>query len=241
MVGGLRVLDPACGDGSWLMGCLEALVAAGSAALQRLRAWVEDAPQARSGGGGELRRLLQRQRAMASSGNRDRFVVEWVLLRCLFGAEEDARAAARARARLAARIGPLATGESRSDAEALADVRVGRLTPEGWSTRTAAAACDAGDGDASGWLAEALGRAWGQVTRARLQGGAELGVVQEGRAEIQRRRAVLARRLGYQVADGGPIALPVQIEYDEVLRHGGFALIRDRATAATGGVEGDRH
>src|SRR5690606_21724336 len=71
MVGGLRVLDPACGDGSWLMGCLEALVAAGSAALQRLRAWVEDAPQARSGGGGELRRLLQRQRAMASSGNRD--------------------------------------------------------------------------------------------------------------------------------------------------------------------------
>src|SRR5690606_37655511 len=94
----LRVLDPACGSGAWLEGCLEALRAIGAACLQRMQGWLADevdgprrGPSSR---GADLRRLVARCADLARSGERDRFVIETILLRCVHGIEADPDAAA---------------------------------------------------------------------------------------------------------------------------------------------------
>ena len=239
---GLRVLDPACGTGSWLAGCLAALSAVAAACLLRMRAWVHDRAGTRAGREVNLRRLLARQCELAGGYGRDRYAREAVLLGCLYGVEASHERAARARGLLARQLHPASGRASGEERLAFADVRVGRLVGEpgalleaaerGQRVRTAMAPA----GVAS--EAEALGRAWEQVVRVRLLAGAPEGEVREGREEIRRRREALYRLLPRpEECERGVPHLHPLIEFDEVVRAGGFQLVRQCGAAGAG--EGD--
>src|SRR5690606_12009864 len=83
-----RVLDPAVGEGEWLLGAMEVLVVIGAACLDRMEGWVEDRIASAPGPRREqadFLRLLERRDELARDGGRDRLVHELVLLGCLRG------------------------------------------------------------------------------------------------------------------------------------------------------------
>lgn len=243
---GLRVLDPVCGTGSWLLGGLAALSAVGAACLQWMQSWVEDCSGTRSDRDVDFRRLLTRARELAASDVRDRFVLETVLLGCLYGVEADAGAAARAQGLLAGRLSQVGGIGTDGDERAFADVRSGRLWAAVTASRESAAHPAAASDAAAAAMAvsidaEALGRAWEQIVRARLQARMLAAGVREGREEIRQRRQALAARLE-QAASGrkaGTTLHPL-IEFHDVLRAGGFHLVREGAGGLDGGGDPGR-
>lgn len=240
-----RVLDPGCGTGSWLLGCLEALTAIGVACLQRMQAWTADHPgprsRARSRRYPDFHSLLLRARELGGSGRLDRLVLETVALRCLHGAERDPQRAAQCRGRIAGRIAATLAGEPAS--RALVDVRVGTVAagltspgkPAGLAHRDPALAAVM---EALRAEAEALVRAEGLLIRTRLRLGGSLEELYEGREEIRRRRETLSRRWGGDRAATGASLYP-WLEYGGDLRAGGFDLVRCDALPRSRGRTGD--
>src|SRR5690606_34009790 len=86
---GLRILDPSCGDGAWLCGCLDGLTTVGMACLHRMRVWIDTqqrtAARRRPEMLADFRAVLERAAELARTGGEERFVVETILLRCLHG------------------------------------------------------------------------------------------------------------------------------------------------------------
>lgn len=244
-VTGLRVLDPACGTGSWLIGCLAALTAVGAACLQWMQSWVEDCSGTRGDRDVDFRRLLRRARELAAAGVRDRFVRETVLLRCLYGVEADASAAARAQGLLVGRLSQVGGKGTDGDEKAFADVRPGRLSSGVTIPSEPGAHAAASDLAAAAMAvsidAEALGRAWEQIVRARLQARMLAAEVREGRAEIRRRRQALTARMEQFTCGGkaGTTLYPL-IEFHDVLRAGGFHLVSAGAAGRDGGGDPGR-
>lgn len=231
----LRVLDPACGGGEWLLGCLEALVAVALACLERMQGWVAaddgEPPVRPSASHPDFRRLLRRRGELAAAGGRERLAYETVLLYCLHGVAEGASDTREARRRLAERVPRLSADAEPLLGEALVDVRVGsileagelrhgRATPWHRDPRLTAIAREVEE------RATALGRANAQLVRLRLELGGCIDELADGRREIRKRnrqlRGSLAAALGQPKAD---VQLHASLEYSEVARGDGFDLL----------------
>lgn len=231
---GLRVLDPACGDGRWLLGCLEALATVALSCLERMQGWVEaddGGPLVRPPAGyPDFRRLLRRRRELAALGGTERLAYETVLLRCLHGVTEDLSGAEEARRRLANRVPRLTASSEPGLAEALIDVRVGFFSRAGAlrQARSSASTGDARTGIARAVeeRATALGRAYEQLVRLRLELGGTLEELADGRAEISRRRRQMHAVLAAARGTGEVIPLHPLLEYPRIVDRGGFDLVR---------------
>jgi hypothetical protein len=239
----LRILDPACGSGEWLEGCLEALAAVGESCLERMRVWVceqrRSAKRARPEKLSDLKRLVARAAALAEEGVADRLVRETILLGCLRGAEVDRARAEACRRRLGRTL--LAPGVAGGGALELAEVGEGSLTAgigsaealAGWARRDASAAAAARSVAAE---AEALARVERQLMRMRLQHAATVEELVGGLRLLRGRRAVLGVALAPDVPERAAPVLHPWIEYHGILRSGGFDLVR--GSASRGGPAG---
>lgn len=124
----MRVLDPACGDGEWLLGAMRALEVAYHACLERMQAWVDDLGRSRTPSRPE--RLRDFRAALAAVDDTTRWptraqsVRALILLDNLHGADRDAAAAGRCRARLLACTGA-APGPAEAHREAACAVHAG--------------------------------------------------------------------------------------------------------------------
>lgn len=230
----LRILDPVCGSGEWLGGCLEALAAAGESCLERMRVWVDE--ERRSGRRSrpeklsDLKRLVARAAVMAREGVADRLVRETILLACLRGAEVERVRAEECRRRLGRTL--LVSGGAGGGELELADVAEGSPA-EGigsaealadWARRDASAAAIARKVAAE---VEALGRVERHLFRMRLRHGAPVEELVEGLRLLRGRRAVLEVALTPE-ASATPLLHP-WIQYHAILRSGGFDLVRGAA------------
>lgn len=231
-----RVLDHACGGGKWLLGCLEALATVALACLERMQGWVAaddgEPPVRRTQPHPDFRRLLGRRGELATVGGSERLAYETVLLCCLHGVAEDAAGADEARRGLAERVPRLTSDTEQLLGEALVDVRVGSI----------AEPVELRHGRASLWnrdprltaiargleeRAIALGRANAQLVRLRLELGGSIEELAEGRREIQRRRREMRRSLAAALGETqAKVPLHPPLEYNEVIRGGGFDLVR---------------
>lgn len=216
-----RVLDPEVGDGDWLVGALEVLVAIGAACLDRMEGWVEDlhalAPGPRRQGA-DFTRLLQRRDEMALDGGRDRIVHELVLLGCLRGFAGDPGEAREVRRKLAARVP--AAGASSVHTPGLVDVRALRAAGRGLRPTAPGSMLHA--------QAEMLLRAESVLRRLRLEGSGTLDELREGRRAVARRRSRLDRAAGKAAFSA---------EWREQLLGAGFHLVRAASVAK---AENDR-
>lgn len=239
-LGRLSVLDPDCGGGEWLLGCLEALATLALACLERMQAWLEWEGE-RTGGKGargfpDFRRLLARRDELRSEGGRERLAFETVLLRCLHGVAATEQQACSCRERLAARV-PSRSRTAARVSEALLDVRVG-IVPSTWQSRQTPAGRreHRGEGRQALQVAAAraidLGRAEGELTRLRLALGGALEEVAEGKQEIRIRRLRLRAEFGTRRGEGDAAhRLHAWLEYPQIARRGGFALVRAEPAA----------
>lgn len=184
-----RVLDPAVGDGDWLLGAMEVLVTIGAAGLDRIEGWVEDqhalspGPQRR---GADFARLLNRRDEMAGDGGRDRIVHEMVLLGCLRGLTTDRHEARAVRRRLASRV-PTA-GECTVRTAGMVAVLAVPVAPADAPATPAMSRFRA--------QTEMLARAEGVLRDVRLHGAGTLEELREGQRAIARRRSRLVRAVG---------------------------------------------
>jgi hypothetical protein len=230
----LRILDPACGSGEWLGGCLEALAAVGQSCLERMRVWVDE--ERRSGRRSrpeklsDLKRLVARAAELAGEGVSDRLVRETILLGCLKGAEVEGARVEECRRRLGRTL-LAAVGAGGGELE-LADVGEGSLAAgigsaaelAAWARRDASAAAVARGVAAE---ADALARVERQLVRMRLRHGAALEELVGGLQLLRARRAVLGVALAPEAPAPAVLPLHPWIEYHEILRSGGFDLVRD--------------
>jgi hypothetical protein len=241
----LRVLDPACGSGLWLLGCLEALAGVGMTCVGRMRGWVEDQRlanrKARPEKLSDFRAIVARVDDLARDGHRDRFVAETVLLHCLHGIERDRSLADQCRARLAARMaGPGTPSGGHGFEDTFVDVRIGDAC-QGISSVEELAALSMANGVIAALArstaeeAEALSRAEEQLRRIRLRHGGSAEELANGGDAIRRRRALLASKLAPHLADGaGAQTLHPWIEYHTILQGGGFDLVREHLARQVG-------
>ncbi|HEX6069160.1 MAG TPA: hypothetical protein VFZ18_05035 [Longimicrobiaceae bacterium] len=239
----LRILDPACGSGEWLGGCLEALAAVGESCLERMRVRVGE--EQRSGKRSrpeklsDLKRLVARAAAVAEEGVADRLVRETILLGCLRGADVDRTQAEACQRRLGRTL--LAPGGAGGGALELAEVGEGSLAAgigsaealADWARRDASAAAVARRVAAE---AETLARVERQLMRMRLLHGATVEELVGGLRLLRGRRAVLGVALAPDLPVGAAPVLHPWIEYHGILRSGGFDLVR--GSAARGGLAG---
>ncbi len=240
-LGRLRVLDPMCGGGDWLMGCLQLLGVVGIACLERMQGWVGDSadtPLSRRRYA-DFRGQLARWAEMAQEGCRDRLAFERVLSSCLHGIDPHPVMVARSRRRLAEVLGGAAPVD-----EEFIDVREGNfplhpaalreiVAPAGVQVRGANPPPVAG---LRAWEeALMLDRAAAQLRNLRLTLNASPSDAASGWQEIARRRCDLRRlnRLnGGVAADDDP--LHPWLEFPEILIQGGFHLVRGAGGAAEG-------
>lgn len=206
----MRILDPRCRCGDWLVGAAEAMAQVHLACLERMDAWVAD--EARGGGNGRGTRLRDFRAALAAADDprrwpsRRRYARELALSRNLRGADADPGAVAASAARLEewARGGCV-----RGPGTPLAPLvlRAGKVAP-----RTGVAGNEA---------AEAAHRAADLLRLAWLEGGAGEEEVAAAALAIRARLDGLARESG----SGGGRVDP-RVEWWDVLGAGGFHLVR---------------
>lgn len=199
----LRVLDPACGDGSRLMAVVRLLAGFQHACLDQMRIWIDEVRLERRSRRAEFLRdfRVALARADGRSGQeapRDRRVLETVLLTNVYAVDPDPAAAAACLARLHAHLRETA-GSDAAPREAC-NVRSG--DPEaGIRDRATLVRALAGARDAPRRLrslleeAEAVDRADRFVRRMRLEHRADADSTRAGLLAIRRRRAKLARQM----------------------------------------------
>lgn len=242
--GQVHVLDPACGDGAWLSGCLQLLGAVGVACLERMQGWVGDTPESRAHRRAlaDFRRLLARWEEIGREGCRDRLAYERILSGCLHGLDANPANVAQCRRRLAAMLGGLELPMAADDS-AFADIREGRL-PERLATSLIRAEASAGSEQAvpstvaclrAREEALLLDRAAGQLGRLRLTLGGSVAEAAAGWREIARRRAVLRRLIRHQDSSAPGDWIAPWLEYPGVVARGGFDLVRGMETIRTMG------
>jgi hypothetical protein len=207
----LRVLDAACGTGDWLIGAGEAISVVHLACLERIDCLLADAGRSGVPGRrtklGDLRTILARADDTRRWTTRRRYARELALCLNLRGVDVDARAVAETRGRLErwAR-----GGEGAVPGAPLLPmlVREGRVVfPVSASER----------GGQASERVESIARAAEQLRRSWLEERSEESAV-----------AASARRIGEQLdaVAGADRALEAWTEYPEVMRSGGFHLIR---------------
>lgn len=108
----IRVLDPACGKGGWLLHASGTLAAAYEAVLERMQSEVDDLERqrqpARSDRLGDLRRLMRRAGGRRGPPARGRFALELALLHNIFGMDASPHLAQECRRKLTEALGSLA-------------------------------------------------------------------------------------------------------------------------------------
>jgi hypothetical protein len=183
----IRILDPCCRSGDWLVGAAEAMAQLHLACLERMDAWVADEARA---GGARGTRLRDFRAALAVADDprrwpsRRRYARELALSRNIRGADADPRAVAASAARLEewARAGGTA-GPGTPLAPLV--LRAGRVAPP-------AAARGAGVEEPND-AAEAVHRAAALLRRAWLEEGAREEAVAAAARAIRGRLDGLAR------------------------------------------------
>jgi hypothetical protein len=216
--GRVRILDPCCRSGDWLVGAAEAMAQVHLACLERMDAWVAD--EARGGGHARRTRLRDFRAALAAADDphrwpsRRRYARELALSRNLRGADADARALAATAARLEEWA---QGGDAPGPGTPLAPLvlRVGRVAPGAAAVRGAGV---------ERWseASEAAHRAEDLLRRAWLEEGAREEEVAAAALAIRRRLDGLARESGHGAAGW----VDPWIEWRDVLGAGGFHLVR---------------
>jgi hypothetical protein len=212
----IRILDPCCRSGDWLVGAAEAMAQIHLACLERMDAWVAD--EARSGGPARRARLRDFRAALAAADDprrwpsRRRYARELALARNLRGADPDPAALAASAARLEewARDGS-APGPGTPLAPLV--LRAGRVAP---------GAAPAGRTGRWSEGAESAHRAADLLRRAWLEEGAREAEVAAAALAIRGRLDALAGEAG--VGAGGWV--DPWVEWRDVLGAGGFHLVR---------------
>ncbi|HET8657222.1 MAG TPA: hypothetical protein VFL93_16970, partial [Longimicrobiaceae bacterium] len=204
----LRVLDPACGTGEWLLAARAALEPLYVACLERMQSAIDDLRRARTPHRAsrlaDFRAVLERAHDPARYPGRSSYAREAAVLRNLHGAEPDPVAAATCRARLIAGPRDLAS------LPALAcRVCAGPLV----------AARDRALPPALAEEAEAAGRADHMLRWMRLEQDLSTGALAEGLAAVEARRARIRAALGG--------AADPRVDFHDVLARGGFHLVRE--------------
>jgi hypothetical protein len=217
----IRILDPCCRSGDWLVGAAEAMAQVHLACLERMDSWVAD--EGRSGAPARRTRLRDFRAALAAADDphrwrsRRRYARELALSRNLRGAGADPRALAAAEARL---VEWARDGDAWGPGTPLAPLvlRAGRVAPGAMAARGAGV----GRGGDAGEAAEAAHRAADLLRRAWLEEGEREEEVAAAARAIRGRLDGLAGEPG----NGAGGWVEPWIEWRDVLGAGGFHLVR---------------
>ena len=248
----LRVLDPRCGSGRWLLSAMEALETVHLACLERMQLWLDEVSLTR-----QRRRvdhLSDFRAVLAAAGDTRRypspraFAREAIVLWNLYGADPDGTRVGRCRRRLADAIG----GTEAADALPAAAVNVVQGDPRhGLASRRSVALALAGDPAGGAILrriveeTEVAARAGRLLREMRVEQGLPGAALMRGFSEVRERLDAIARdldqlalrRSGIDPADDRAAARwlrrhrPVHpfSEWSPVVQGGGFHLIRGGA------------
>lgn len=211
---GLRVLDPACGEGAWLCGAGWVLEGVHRACLVRMRSFVADldfAPgRRRPERLVDFRRLVERADDPRLAPSPAHFLRAWIVRDNLHGCARGAADAARCRRRLGRFVGG-AAGAARLLADLDCNVRPGEPR-DGIGSRAAlrralriAAFPDAVE-RALLEEADAVARALAALRRARRLGLAGPAALDGAAADVRRRRAALVAVLDALAAAAAGVA-----------------------------------
>jgi hypothetical protein len=216
--GRIRILDPRCGSGDWLVGAAEALAQVYLACLERMDAWAADA--ARHGGPVRRTRLRDFRALLAAADDphrwpsRRRYARELALSRNLRGVGADPSAVAGSAARLEEWARGGSAGGPGMPLGPLV-LRTGKVVPSAAAARGVSGRSASEAVEAAHHAADLLRRAW-------LEEGAREAEVAAAALAIRERLDGLAQGAG----SGAYGRVNPWVEWQDVLRAGGFHLVR---------------
>jgi hypothetical protein len=236
-LGRLTVLDPACGEGAWLLRALAVLEPVYLGCLDRMQIWIDEARRGRARRRPELFADFRRALQELGPAPRDRRVRVRgrILRRNLFGADPDGAAveAARERLRLALALPGQSPPAALPDLDC--NLRVGAVGSGLATEREVREALHGGGTQPAAVAAfleevEVVGRALRMAHRSADRGEAGPAERVVADAELACRRGRLAAELDrcLGAGAGAPGRRPVHafVEFHAVAARGGFAVVR---------------